>query len=39
MAMGSGREDFSDIGSGDSQKGMGDGAYLGEVGFGSGDGE
>ena len=34
----SGTEDWVDIGRGDSQKGMGDGAYLGEVGLGSGDG-
>ena len=35
----SGAEDWVDIGRGDSQKGMGDGAYLGEVGSGGGDGE
>ena len=39
MAIGSGSDDFSDIGRGDSQKGMGDGAYLGDVGWGSGGGD
>ena len=35
----SGLEEFSDMERGDSQKGMGDSAYLGEMGWGSGDGE
>ena len=37
----SGEDDGSDMGKGDSQKGMGDGWYQGEVGIGmgSGDGE
>ena len=39
MVMGSRSDDCSDIGRGDLQKGMGDGAYLGEVGWGSGGGD
>ena len=39
MAMISGEGDFSEIGRGDSQNGIGDGAYLGEVGAGSGGGD
>ena len=39
MEIASGMEDCVDIGRGDSQKGMGDGAYLGETGIGSGGGE
>ena len=39
MAMISGEGDFSEIGRGDLQNGIGDGAYLGEVGFCSGGGE
>ena len=35
----SGAEDWVDIGRGDSQKGIGDGAYLGDMGLGSGGGD
>ena len=34
-----GEGDFSEIGRGDSQNGIGDGAYLGDVGIGSGGGD
>ena len=39
MAITSGIEDCVDMGRGDSQKGIGDGAYLGDVGLGSGEGD
>ena len=39
MAMILGEGDFLEIGRGDSQNGIGDGAYLGEVGIGSGRGD
>ena len=39
MATISGDDDFSEIGRGDLQNGMGEGVYLGEVGFCSGGGE